>query len=494
MRGLARVLGIVLMGFNGLAVVAMLFVSCSMISEIGIGMTLAVISIYVLFFLLGYLLRRWGMGGSAKKHALPPKDGVVQAASGVDWPAGVSQGAVQAASGAERGDALAGRTLYTVIAYYLDLPLHDGDNFFLFEKEEEAQKFIEISGRRDISVRELNKEIVQREIGEYLCSGYFGAVLKRDLSVISISDKDRKMSVEELIREFGLGNLGSVGNILPMTCKKMHNYANQISYSRRKYGDDLSGASESWRKHLDDFAGEVIRYLLCARMCLPADGDPKGKMTLSILTAVMPSGEKWAAVFTDAFAIRRYMRRAQQSIVLPGLVADVAKDIRSGKMQGIKGIMVNPGREEFKMTPEAIAKQEEWFRNHPDKRAEYEDGWSKFGVPQSAGEILQRADRIAGTAKEEAGAEHPHTDGFVQVGKLCAGACDEYIYYDPKYRRFVIDHYEEADGEKKYCGRETEFPQDIIDRLSGDARYPGSEKESVTDKILEIMAEKEGFG
>ena len=154
MRGLARVLGIVLMGFNGLAVVAMLFVSCSMISEIGIGMTLAVISIYVLFFLLGYLLRRWGMGGSAKKHALPPKDGVVQAASG-----------------AERGDALAGRTLYTVIAYYLDLPLHDGDNFFLFEKEEEAQKFIEISGRRDISVRELNKEIVQREIGEYLCSG-----------------------------------------------------------------------------------------------------------------------------------------------------------------------------------------------------------------------------------------------------------------------------------------------------------------------------------
>ena len=384
MRGLARVLGIVLMGFNGLAVVAMLFVSCSMISEIGIGMTLAVISIYVLFFLLGYLLRRWGMGGSAKKHALPPKDGVVQAASG-----------------AERGDALAGRTLYTVIAYYLDLPLHDGDNFFLFEKEEEAQKFIEISGRRDISVRELNKEIVQREIREYLCSGYLGAVLKRDLSVISISDKDRKMPVEELIREFELGNLGSVGNILPMTCKKMHNYANQISYSRRNYGDDLSGASESWRKHLDDFAGEVIRYLLCARMCLPADGDPKGKMTLSILTAVMPSGEKWAAVFTDAFAIRRYMRRVQQSIVLPGLVADVAKDIRSGKMRGIKGIMVNPGREEFKMTPEAIAKQEEWFRNHPDKRAEYEDGWSKFGVPQSAGEILQRADRIAGTAKEE---------------------------------------------------------------------------------------------
>ena len=110
------------------------------------------------------------------------------------------------------------------------------------------------------------------------------------------------------------------------------------------------------------------------------------------------------AVLTDAFAIRRYMHRVQQSIVLPGLVSDVAKDIRSGKMQGIKGIMVNPGREEFKMTPEAIAKQEEWFRNHPDKRAEYEDGWSKFGVPQSAGEILQRADRIAGTAKEEAGA------------------------------------------------------------------------------------------
>ena len=123
-----------------------------------------------------------------------------------------------------------------MIASYLELPFHDGDNFFLFEKEEEAQKFIEISGRRDLSIRELNKEIVRREIGEYLCCGYFGAVLKRDLRVITVSPKDRKMSAEELIREFELENLGSVGNILPMTCKKMHNYANQISYSQRKYG------------------------------------------------------------------------------------------------------------------------------------------------------------------------------------------------------------------------------------------------------------------
>lgn len=405
MRGLARVLGIVLMGFNGFVVVVMLFSSCSLISEIGIGKTLAILAVYVLFFLLGYLLRRWGMGGSAKKHEMPPKGGAGRAAGAERveaWPVQEASGAgqavqaapgagqaVQAASGDEKaGDTLAGRTLYTVIASYLELPFHDGDNFFLFEKEEEAQKFIKISGRRDISVRELNKEIAPREIGEYLCCGYFGAVLKRDLSVITISNKDRKISVEELIRELGLGNLGSVGNILPMTCKKMHNYANQISYSQRKYGTDLSGASESWRKHLDDYAGEVIRYLLCARMCLPAEGDPKGKMSLSILTAVMPSGDKWAAVFTDAFAIRRYMHRVQQSVVLPGLVSDVARDIRSGKMQGIKGIMVNPGREEFKMTPEAIAEQEEWLSNHPDKRIVYEDGWSKFGAPQSVWEKL----------------------------------------------------------------------------------------------------------
>ena len=66
MRGLARILGIILMGFNGFVVVVMLFSSFSLISEIGIGMTLAVLAVYVLFFLLGYLLRRWGTGGSAK--------------------------------------------------------------------------------------------------------------------------------------------------------------------------------------------------------------------------------------------------------------------------------------------------------------------------------------------------------------------------------------------------------------------------------------------
>ena len=92
------------------------------------------------------------------------------------------------------------------------------------------------------------------------------------------------------------------------------------------------------------------------------------------------------------------------------------------------------------------------------------------------------------------GEGQPHTDGFVQIGRLGTGDDTAYIYYDAKYRRFVIDHYEEARGEKKYLGRESVLPQDIIEKAGGAAKNTGPEKEAMIHRILEIMGEEEGFG
>ena len=92
------------------------------------------------------------------------------------------------------------------------------------------------------------------------------------------------------------------------------------------------------------------------------------------------------------------------------------------------------------------------------------------------------------------GEGQPHTDGFVQIGRLGTGDDTAYIYYDAKYRRFVIDHYEEARGEKKYLGREAVLPQDIIEKAGGAAKNAGPEKEAMIHRILEIMGEEEEFG
>ena len=92
------------------------------------------------------------------------------------------------------------------------------------------------------------------------------------------------------------------------------------------------------------------------------------------------------------------------------------------------------------------------------------------------------------------GEGQPHTDGFVQIGRLGTGDDTAYIYYDANYRRFVIDHYEEARGEKKYLGREAVLPQDIIEKAGGAAKNAGPEKEAMIHRILEIMGNEEGFG
>ena len=92
------------------------------------------------------------------------------------------------------------------------------------------------------------------------------------------------------------------------------------------------------------------------------------------------------------------------------------------------------------------------------------------------------------------GEGQPHTDGFVQIGRMSTADDTAYIYYDAKYRRFVIDHYEEARGEKKYLGRESVLPQDIIEKAGGAAKNAGPEKEAMIHRILEIMGDEEGFG
>jgi hypothetical protein len=167
-----------------------------------------------------------------------------------------------------------------------------------------------------------------------------------------------------------------------------------MSYTYRKYGKDMSAVPPHWQEHLKGFKSEVVRHLLLANLCLPAEKKEDGSATFSVLTAVMPSGQKWAAIFTDSFAIARYMRKTPTSIVFPNLVSDIAKGIRSGKIADVSGILINPGREEFKMTVDEIAAEEAWLAERPDIHVAYSE---KTRLPAGAG-----ADPDARKAKDAA--------------------------------------------------------------------------------------------
>ncbi len=538
MKKFRRILGIILMAFNGLGVVSIIGSLGSFIKDDGFGIWILLLLVFGALCFLGFRLYTAESRKSSKK---PTAEGVQKntwdnAHPDTVSPAG-SPSAVQRAM-PDSGESIEMFSAYTVIAAYLALPFHDGDNFFLFKNQEDAEQFIRVSGRNDLSVRCLDNNIIKKELVEYLCCGYTGAIIKNNPANIRICQEDQRLTTEDLIRDYALDELSSVGNIVPTAEKKMHNYLNQLSYTFRKYGNDMSAVPDPWQKHLKKFKDEVIRHLLCSDLCLPTrQGDGKN-LTFSIMSVSMPSGQKWAALFTDMFAIFRYMGKSPNSIVFPNLLSDVANSIRTGKITGVAGIMINPGREEFKMTVDEIAEQEEWLNANPNIRSSYFEKIhlpfsavsekapeskpaaepaapnnpqakpAETSSPASTAESYQKIDLSENITTAsvtpgrsffmgllpgekpysdkndtDADENRPNTNGYTKVTQIgFASRWSEY-YYDPKYRRIVIDQYtaSEKTGERWYHGRKTILPLDLIDQLN---QYP---EDRNPDKVARIQ-------
>ncbi len=545
MKKFRRIIGVLLMAFNGIGFVSIAGSLAGFIGNKSFASWVLLLLFFGALFYLGFLLYT----AESRKNRKKPKAGELQNPARDDArPNPAAQAETPAAAQRavpDSAESIEVLSAYTVIAAYLALPFHDGDNFFLFKNQADAERFIRLSGRNDLSVRCLDGSNMKRELVEYLCCGYTGAIIKNNLTTVRICREDRRQSAEELICAYGLNELSSVGSVAPNAERKIHHYLNQLSYTFRKYGYDMSAVPDFWKKHLKQFKDEVIRALLCSDLCLPTQQGDGKKLTFSILSVSMPSGEKWAALFTDMFAISRYMRKAPNSIVFPNLLSDVAKSIREGEITGVAGIMINPGREEFKMTVDEIAEQEEWLNANPDSRSAY---FEKETLPFAAApESKAAAEPAAPEQPQEEPAENPAPAspeepyqkidlsennktasvtpsrsffmGLLPDEKPCSDKKDadadrnrpdtgrytkldtigfpsrwsEY-YYDPKYRRIVIDLYtgNEKTGERWYHGRKTILPLDLIDQFNQYPEDRSPEKSARIQRIWKVIG-REGF-
>lgn len=352
-RGLGMVLIVLGAYFVFLTILLPFFSSSDDSNGVQIGISFLIAASILLG--LGWLLRR-SAGHKGKSTTQSSAPGAVEApateAPAVAEPAPALPARAVPGESAQEGGGL---VFWTVISPFLALPFHEGDRFFLFQSEQGARDFIQALGQPGMTVRQLQGDFLCREMAEYLCCGYTGAILKRDCSVPKRTDQDETLDGDALRERFQVPALDRFGHILPQVVKRVHNYLNQLDYTRRRHTD---GNPEFWVRHLRDYKADVIRRLLDSPLCLPSVKGEDGNLRFSMPMAQLPDGRKFASVFTDQFAIDRYMGPGKGSIVFPGLLSDVAKQLREGRLEGAVGIMINPGREELKLTAEEIAEQE----------------------------------------------------------------------------------------------------------------------------------------
>ena len=268
----------------------------------------------------------------------------------------------------EKGEAFPEGTAWTIIAPYLDMPLHDGRDFFLFRSEADARAFVEPLQRPELIVRELRGAALSRMLAECVCCGYERAIIKNDLGVPGVAEVDEKLDATAFSIRFHVPPISRFGHALPQGLAKVHRCLTQLDYTRRRHGDNVP---DFWAKHLEDFKTEAVRYLAASSLCVPSKQDADGRRGFSIPAVRTASGHTFAAVFTDQLAIGHYMGPGFDSIVFPGLLSDLARQLREGRLGDAEAIMVNPGREEFRMTADEIEAQLEWLRDNPERAKAY---------------------------------------------------------------------------------------------------------------------------
>ena len=225
-------------------------------------------------------------------------------------------------------------TLYTVMVNHLEMPLQENGVFYLFARKEDA----------DAKTAELNDTAL-----------YTGAWVKESLPMLLSScmvcgykearvylDHEEKMTLDEFREYVSFPTLDNCGVVHPMIVQKIHRFIH-TDYQMYRFPKQATVAMKIEK----DLLHYEIGCLLCEAVLLVPLEERNGKKVIEIINAQMPNGQKWKALFTDQFAMMQYMRRNPDSASFPNLLMDVYKDIK--KDNSFEGIMINPGREEFKL-------------------------------------------------------------------------------------------------------------------------------------------------
>lgn len=225
--------------------------------------------------------------------------------------------------------------LYTVNTQTTALPFVDADSsFFLYTNKAAAE--VAVSDHTDwLEVFEITPERFNTIFCELFCTGY---------KLVNINGKT-KVKIEDVYKT---KPISTYGNICMESCVRM------IDYKQTRASFAVKAAEEKRKEFTKDEADHLSRQsyavstsLLKDTLLVPAE-QKNGKLIVSVPLVHFADGEQCVGLFTDQSAVNRYYKKAVSCVAFPGLIKDQYNNIKNNNT--VSGILINPGREEYKMT------------------------------------------------------------------------------------------------------------------------------------------------
>lgn len=225
-------------------------------------------------------------------------------------------------------------TLYVLNSDLNRLPLFNAEAMYLFTNKDFAQKQAENSNISHISLSEITPDKFDSVFTEYCEAGFTKAIIDMNCCV----------KISELF-EFDANE----GTSSPEICRTMivlNQIHDNILNNTKKENRELN---QDEMQQISRLSQGIIEALLKTKLILPGGKpDENGGVKVSIPLANFPDGSKWLAMFTDKSALKRYITNEDVTPVsLPNLLLDQYKNFRND--DSISGILINPGREQFRV-------------------------------------------------------------------------------------------------------------------------------------------------
>lgn len=231
-------------------------------------------------------------------------------------------------------------TLYTLNTQMNMLPLCKETTLYLFTDKTRAEEACSKSEMREfLRLHEIIPEKLPEAMLEYWACGYEKAVV----------DMGAEVELKEIYPDLKEASMGSV---LPKTRNAMILFNQTRAINILKANRDQRRMTEQEVTRLNLLGSAIFLDLQRSSLLLPTE-KVDGKVRIVTPVAKFPDGSKWLAVFTDWAAVCAYITSPNVgSIVLPGLIQDQAKTVAENPE--LMGVLVNPGREEFRLTRENL--------------------------------------------------------------------------------------------------------------------------------------------
>lgn len=225
--------------------------------------------------------------------------------------------------------------VYTLNTQSTALPYVDEDSAFLLYTN---RKFAEeaITGHTEwLEIFEITPERFNTLFCELFCTGY---------KLVNING-ETKVKIEDV---YETQPIRAYGNICVESCVRMIDYKQtRASLVAKAMEEKRNGLTKDEADHLNQRAYAVSVSLLKNTLLVPAE-QKNGKIIVSVPLVQFADGEQFVGLFTDQGAVNRYYKKAVSCVAFPNLIKDQYNRIKNNST--VSGILINPGREEFKLT------------------------------------------------------------------------------------------------------------------------------------------------